>query len=139
MAQATRFKLPSSNDSFILGTWGRSTALLFLLAMALHSYDALAQSAGEPTPHSTITATPQSTSLRGTAEEQALAKRRLALTNWPLWYSLPFWMYGLDTTGTPGMGMKPSPNLYNLWEQGADGLNGAFHGGDVKDGNADWF
>merc|ERR1711988_222755 len=137
-AQATRFKLPSLKDSFVIVIMGRSTALLFLLAMALHSYDALAQSAGEPTLHSTITATPQSTSLRGTVEEKALATRRL-MSQWAWAYSLPFWMYGLYTGGTPGMGLKPSPNLYNLWDQNIDAANGAFHGGDVDHGNADWF
>merc|ERR1711988_250456 len=133
--------LPSLKDSFVIVIMGRSTALLFLLAMALHSYDALAQSAGEPTPHSTITATPQSTSLRGTVEEKALATRRLMspLMQWNMAYLLPFWLYGFYNTGTPGMGLKPSPNLYELWEHGTDSQNSAFHGGDVLDGNADWF
>merc|ERR1712232_643276 len=156
---------------------------------ALHSYDVLAESAGEPTPpHSATAPTLRPTSLRGAVEEQAPAVEEHALTveeqehivwvylppdvfevltasmcdqgngtveeqapasekqatasrrlAWQFFVTSPFWIYGFYTTGTPGMGLKPAPNMYTLWKKTSSGGRGAFHGGGVDKGIADWF
>jgi len=122
---------------------GRSTALLFLLAMALHSYDALAQSAGELTPPSTPgELTPPSTdttkpltSLRGKLTDEELAQR----LGFYFVASIPFVVYGLLTTGTPSLGLLPGINMYEVWNRGTAGMRGLDHADNVYYGGADWF
>jgi hypothetical protein len=54
-------------------------------------------------------------------------------------YSVPFVVYGLITTGVPGLGLKPGINLYKVWGNTMTGYRGADLGDGIYKGTQDWF